>query len=109
MSNSVDKAMHHKQTFHQEVYMVRMNISQYSIHVNSMEQSTCKCLVVTSLLLIFQAFELFRNSIGDLYTAPRLLEPVWLNMMTFSTHRVSLCQRFLKEFVFAIDRYENRK
>ena len=72
-------------------------------------QSLIKQIVnIMGVLSSFQAFELFLLSIGDLYTAPRLLEPVWLNMMTFSTHRVSLCQHFLKELVTAVDKYENK-
>lgn len=56
----------------------------------------------------WQALTQFQDSIFDLYTASRLKEPVWLNMMTYSTHRVALCHQFLKEFMTAVEKYDTK-
>jgi len=50
-------------------------------------------------VLILQTFESFKQGIIDLYTAPRLSEPVWLNMMSYTSYRYVLCDKFLKDFV----------
>lgn len=38
-----------------------------------------------------------RMTVWNLYMAPRISEPVWLSMISQSTERNLLCQRFLKE------------
>ena len=46
--------------------------------------------------------------IQDLYTAPRLSEPVWLNMMSFSSYRYILCEKFLHEFMGLVIKHDNK-
>lgn len=57
---------------------------------------------------MIDAFETFKTNLFDLYTAPRLCEPVWLNMMCFSSYRYMLCERFLKEFVTLVTKLEGK-
>ncbi|NXA14891.1 FNIP2 protein, partial [Sapayoa aenigma] len=44
-----------------------------------------------------------RITIWNLYSVPRIAEPVWLNMMSNTLEKNQLCQRFLKEFTFLIE------
>lgn len=46
---------------------------------------------------------LSRITIWNLYSVPRIAEPVWLNMMSNTLEKNQLCQRFLKEFTFLIE------
>ncbi|NWU74201.1 FNIP2 protein, partial [Onychorhynchus coronatus] len=47
--------------------------------------------------------EFSRVTIWNLYSVPRIAEPVWLNMMSCTLEKNQLCQRFLKEFTFLIE------
>ncbi|NWU69719.1 FNIP2 protein, partial [Pterocles burchelli] len=47
--------------------------------------------------------EFSRVTIWNLYSVPRIAEPVWLNMMSSTLEKSQLCQRFLKEFTFLIE------
>ncbi|NXD30487.1 FNIP2 protein, partial [Spelaeornis formosus] len=47
--------------------------------------------------------EFSRVAIWNLYSVPRIAEPVWLNMMSSTLEKNQLCQRFLKEFTFLIE------
>ncbi|NXC17167.1 FNIP2 protein, partial [Corythaeola cristata] len=47
--------------------------------------------------------EFSRVTIWNLYSVPRIAEPVWLNMMSSTLEKNQLCQRFLKEFAFLIE------
>ncbi|NXK54209.1 FNIP2 protein, partial [Chauna torquata] len=47
--------------------------------------------------------EFSRITIWNLYSVPRIAEPVWLNMMSNTLEKNQLCQRFLKEFAFLIE------
>ncbi|NXU11862.1 FNIP2 protein, partial [Pardalotus punctatus] len=47
--------------------------------------------------------EFSRVTIWNLYSVPRIAEPVWLNMMSNTLEKNQLCQRFLKEFTFLIE------
>ncbi|KAH3869210.1 folliculin-interacting protein 1-like isoform X2 [Dreissena polymorpha] len=58
--------------------------------------------------VIIEAYEHFYEDICDLYTAPRLSEPMWLNMMSFTNYRYMLCDKFLKEFVSLVNKFESR-
>ena len=44
-----------------------------------------------------------RETIWNLYSVPRIAEPVWLTMMSSTLEKMQLCQRFLKEFTFLIE------
>ncbi|XP_043925822.1 folliculin-interacting protein 1-like [Protopterus annectens] len=47
---------------------------------------------------IVDALGEFRTTICNLYTMPRIAEPVWLTMMSGIPEKNQLCQRFMKEF-----------
>ncbi|NXP78100.1 FNIP2 protein, partial [Ramphastos sulfuratus] len=47
--------------------------------------------------------EFSRVTIWNLYSVPRIAEPVWLNMMSSTVEKNQLCQRFLKEFTFLVE------
>ncbi|XP_066447230.1 folliculin-interacting protein 1 isoform X2 [Eleutherodactylus coqui] len=50
-----------------------------------------------------EALNEFRTTICNLYTMPRISEPVWLTMMSGSPEKNHLCQRFMKEFAFLME------
>ncbi|XP_071599155.1 folliculin-interacting protein 2 isoform X4 [Heliangelus exortis] len=52
---------------------------------------------------VMDALGEFRVTIWNLYSVPRIAEPVWLNMMSSTLEKNQLCQRFLKEFTFLIE------
>ncbi|KAG8439193.1 hypothetical protein GDO86_005419 [Hymenochirus boettgeri] len=52
---------------------------------------------------ILDALNDFRTTICNLYTMPRIPEPVWLTMMSGVPEKKHLCQRFMKEFIFLMD------
>ncbi|KAM9313498.1 folliculin-interacting protein 1 [Gastrophryne carolinensis] len=52
---------------------------------------------------IVDALNQFRTTICNLYTMPRISEPVWLTMMSGSPEKNHLCQRFMKEFAFLME------
>ncbi|KAL5019218.1 hypothetical protein ScPMuIL_004940 [Solemya velum] len=58
--------------------------------------------------ILMEAISMFRSEICDLYTAPRLSEPVWLNMMSYSSYRYVLCEQFMAEFMSLVSKYENK-
>uniref|UniRef100_G3U965 Folliculin interacting protein 1 n=1 Tax=Loxodonta africana TaxID=9785 RepID=G3U965_LOXAF len=45
----------------------------------------------------------FRTAICNLYTMPRIGEPVWLTMMSGTPEKNQLCHRFMKEFTFLME------
>ncbi|NWW80298.1 FNIP2 protein, partial [Climacteris rufus] len=47
--------------------------------------------------------EFSRVTIWNLYSVPRIAEPVWLTMMSSTLEKNQLCQRFLKELTFLIE------
>ncbi|XP_048175957.1 folliculin-interacting protein 1 isoform X3 [Corvus hawaiiensis] len=52
---------------------------------------------------IVDALNEFRTTICNLYTMPRIGEPVWLTMMSGTPEKNQLCHRFMKEFTFLIE------
>ncbi|NXV43581.1 FNIP1 protein, partial [Uria aalge] len=52
---------------------------------------------------IVDALNEFRTTICDLYTMPRIGEPVWLTMMSGTPEKNQLCHRFMKEFTFLME------
>ncbi|XP_043917988.1 folliculin-interacting protein 2 isoform X2 [Protopterus annectens] len=52
---------------------------------------------------VMDALGEFRMIVWNLYCAPRITEPVWLSMMSSTSDRNSLCQRFLKEFTLLLE------
>ncbi|KAM6222713.1 folliculin-interacting protein 1 isoform 2-T2 [Rhynchocyon petersi] len=52
---------------------------------------------------IVDALNEFRTAICNLYTMPRIGEPVWLTMMSGTPEKNHLCHRFMKEFTFLME------
>ncbi|NXS18889.1 FNIP1 protein, partial [Mystacornis crossleyi] len=52
---------------------------------------------------IVDALNEFRTTICNLYTMPRIGEPVWLTMMSGTPEKNQLCHRFMKEFIFLME------
>ncbi|XP_054832180.1 folliculin-interacting protein 1 isoform X2 [Eublepharis macularius] len=52
---------------------------------------------------IVDALNEFRTTICNLYTMPRIAEPVWLTMMSGVSEKNQLCHRFMKEFTFLME------
>nr|XP_054498668.1 folliculin-interacting protein 1 isoform X2 [Agelaius phoeniceus] len=48
-------------------------------------------------------FSSLRTTICNLYTMPRIGEPVWLTMMSGTPEKNQLCHRFMKEFTFLME------
>uniref|UniRef100_A0A672K6B6 Folliculin-interacting protein 2-like n=1 Tax=Sinocyclocheilus grahami TaxID=75366 RepID=A0A672K6B6_SINGR len=55
------------------------------------------------LCRVMEALGEFRMTVWNLYMAPRISQPVWLSMISQSTERNLLCQRFLKEMSLLMD------
>ncbi|XP_052772268.1 folliculin-interacting protein 1-like isoform X2 [Mya arenaria] len=58
--------------------------------------------------VVIEAYENFKRDMCDLYTAQRLTEPIWLTMMSYTSYRYMLCDRFLKEFVGLVKTFETK-
>uniref|UniRef100_A0A8C8RSG3 Folliculin interacting protein 1 n=1 Tax=Pelusios castaneus TaxID=367368 RepID=A0A8C8RSG3_9SAUR len=52
---------------------------------------------------IVDALNEFRTTICNLYTMPRIAEPVWLTMMSGTPEKNQLCHRFMREFTFLVE------
>ncbi|KAK6475739.1 folliculin-interacting protein 1-like [Huso huso] len=52
---------------------------------------------------IVDALNEFRTTICNLYTMPRIAEPVWLTMISGSPEKNQLCRQFMSEFAFLME------
>ncbi|XP_077156114.1 folliculin-interacting protein 2 isoform X2 [Paroedura picta] len=52
---------------------------------------------------VMDALSEFRVTVWNLYSIPRITEPVWLSMMSGASEKSQLCQHFLKEFTVLIE------
>ncbi|XP_030068572.1 folliculin-interacting protein 1 isoform X2 [Microcaecilia unicolor] len=52
---------------------------------------------------IVDALNEFRTTVCNLYTMPRISEPVWLTMMSGAPEKNQLCYRFMREFAFLME------
>ncbi|XP_060102568.1 folliculin-interacting protein 2 isoform X2 [Heteronotia binoei] len=52
---------------------------------------------------VMDALSEFRVTVWNLYSVPRITEPVWLTMMSGASEKSQLCQHFLKEFTVLIE------
>ncbi|XP_026531651.1 folliculin-interacting protein 2 [Notechis scutatus] len=74
-----------------------------------MAMITCRKIAETNqrvqvyISRIMDALDEFRTTIWNLYTVPRIAEPVWLTMMSCASEKNLLCQHFLKEFAVLIE------
>ncbi|XP_029412592.1 folliculin-interacting protein 2 isoform X2 [Nannospalax galili] len=87
----------------------------FESHMNRLKSAiekamvSCRKIAESSLRVQFYVSRLmdalgeFRGTIWNLYSVPRIAEPVWLTMMSSTLEKNQLCQRFLKEFTFLIE------
>ncbi|XP_024424825.2 folliculin-interacting protein 2 isoform X3 [Desmodus rotundus] len=87
----------------------------FESHMNRLKSAiekamiSCRKIAESSLRVQFYVSRLmealgeFRETIWNLYSVPRIAEPVWLTMMSSTLEKMQLCQRFLKEFTFLIE------
>lgn len=57
---------------------------------------------------IMEALESFRNDVYDLYMTQRLPEPVWLTMMSATTYKTKLCEKFMETFTWLVSKFDNK-
>ncbi|XP_032104444.1 folliculin-interacting protein 2 isoform X2 [Sapajus apella] len=87
----------------------------FESHMNRLKSAiekamiSCRKIAESSLRVQFYVSRLmealgeFRGTIWNLYSVPRIAEPVWLTMMSSTLEKNQLCQRFLKEFTLLIE------
>ncbi|XP_011362033.1 folliculin-interacting protein 2 [Pteropus vampyrus] len=87
----------------------------FESHMNRLKSAiekamiSCRKIAESSLRVQFYVTRLmealgeFRGTIWNLYSVPRIAEPVWLTMMSSTLEKTQLCQRFLKEFTLLIE------
>ncbi|XP_008053537.1 folliculin-interacting protein 2 [Carlito syrichta] len=87
----------------------------FESHMNRLKSAiekamiSCRKIAESSLRVQFyvgrlmEALRDFRDTIWNLYSVPRIAEPVWLSMMSSTLEKTQLCQRFLKEFTLLIE------
>ncbi|XP_040827268.1 folliculin-interacting protein 2 isoform X2 [Ochotona curzoniae] len=87
----------------------------FESHMNRLKSAiekamiSCRKIAESSLRVQFYVSRLmealgeFRGTISNLYSVPRIAEPVWLTMMSSTLEKTQLCQRFLKEFTLLIE------
>ncbi|XP_032080574.1 folliculin-interacting protein 2 [Thamnophis elegans] len=74
-----------------------------------MAMITCRKIAETNqrvqvyISRIMDALDEFRTTIWNLYTVPRIADPVWLTMISCASEKNLLCQHFLKEFAVLIE------
>ncbi|KAK6169131.1 hypothetical protein SNE40_020241 [Patella caerulea] len=86
------------------------HITLFEGHVNKLENVVASALFNhrNFIPLVMDALDVLRNDVYDLYMAPRLSEPVWLNMMSYSTNRYALCKDFMNDFMTLVAKYDNK-
>uniref|UniRef100_A0A803J9Y0 UDENN FNIP1/2-type domain-containing protein n=1 Tax=Xenopus tropicalis TaxID=8364 RepID=A0A803J9Y0_XENTR len=84
----------------------------FESHMNKLksaiEKAMISCRKITEssqrvqfyLSRVMEALGHFRETIWNLYSVPRVAEPVWLTMVSSSSEKSHLCQQFLKEFAY---------
>ncbi|GAB1598979.1 folliculin-interacting protein 1-like isoform X2 [Argonauta hians] len=60
------------------------------------------------LSIVMEGLDVLRSDLHDLYTAPRLSEPVWLSMMAHSNYKYVHCNKFMQQFTALVDKFENK-
>ncbi|KAG8453876.1 hypothetical protein GDO86_000484 [Hymenochirus boettgeri] len=84
----------------------------FESHVNKLKSAiekamiSCRKIAESSqrvqfyLSQVMEALGHFRETVWNLYSVPRVAEPVWLTMMSNCSEKSQLCQHFLKEVVY---------
>ncbi|XP_064418043.1 folliculin-interacting protein 2 isoform X2 [Latimeria chalumnae] len=87
--------------FESHMNKLKSAIEKAMITCRKIAESTQRVQVYISRVM--DALGEFRVTIWNLYTVPRIKEPVWLSMMSNMSEKSLLCQRFLKEFTLLIE------
>ncbi|XP_065592309.1 folliculin-interacting protein 2 isoform X3 [Cyrtonyx montezumae] len=99
--NFQDFFFSHFPLFESHMNKLKHAIEKAMISCRKIAESSQRVQVYISRVM--DALGEFRMTIWNLYSVPRIAEPVWLNMMSNNLEKNQLCQRFLKEFTFLIE------
>ncbi|NWU97437.1 FNIP2 protein, partial [Upupa epops] len=99
--NFQDFFFSHFPLFESHMNKLKYAIEKAMISCRKIAESSQRVQVYISRVM--DALGEFRVTIWNLYSVPRIAEPVWLNMMSNTLEKNQLCQRFLKEFTFLIE------
>ncbi|NXN98814.1 FNIP2 protein, partial [Rhinopomastus cyanomelas] len=99
--NFQDFFFSHFPLFESHMNKLKYAIEKAMISCRKIAESSQRVQVYISRVM--DALGEFRVTIWNLYSVPRIAEPVWLNMMSSTLEKNQLCQRFLKEFTFLVE------
>ncbi|XP_055000832.1 folliculin-interacting protein 2 isoform X2 [Sorex araneus] len=99
--NFQDFFFSHFPLFESHMNRLKSAIEKAMISCRKIAESSLRVQFYVSRLM--EALGEFRGTIWNLYSVPRIAEPVWLTMMSSTLEKTQLCQRFLKEFTFLIE------
>uniref|UniRef100_A0A8C5LXD1 Folliculin interacting protein 2 n=1 Tax=Leptobrachium leishanense TaxID=445787 RepID=A0A8C5LXD1_9ANUR len=88
----------HFPLFESHMNKLKISIEKAMISCRKITESSRRVQVYLSLVM--DALGQFRESIWNLYSIPRIAEPVWLTMMSNTCEKSQLCEQFLKDFTF---------
>ncbi|XP_006867985.1 PREDICTED: folliculin-interacting protein 2 [Chrysochloris asiatica] len=99
--NFQDFFFSHFPLFESHMNRLKSAIEKAMISCRKIAESSHRVQFYVSRLM--EALGEFRGTIWNLYSVPRIAEPIWLTMMSSTLEKNQLCQRFLKEFTFLIE------
>ncbi|XP_005401024.1 PREDICTED: folliculin-interacting protein 2 isoform X1 [Chinchilla lanigera] len=99
--NFQDFFFSHFPLFESHMNRLKSAIEKAMISCRKIAESSLRVQFYVSRLM--EALGEFRGTIWSLYSVPRIVEPVWLAMMSSTLERTQLCQRFLQEFTLLIE------
>ncbi|XP_048220681.1 folliculin-interacting protein 2 isoform X1 [Perognathus longimembris pacificus] len=99
--NFQDFFFSHFPLFESHMNRLKSAIEKAMISCRKIAESGLRVQFYVSRLM--EALGEFRGTISNLYSVPRITEPVWLTMMSNTLEKNQLCQRFLKEFTLLIE------
>ncbi|XP_035148671.3 folliculin-interacting protein 2 isoform X3 [Callithrix jacchus] len=99
--NFQDFFFSHFPLFESHMNRLKSAIEKAMISCRKIAESSLRVQFYVSRLM--EALGEFRGTIWNLYSVPRIAEPVWLTMMSSTLEKNQLCQRFLKEFTLLIE------
>ncbi|XP_044080681.1 folliculin-interacting protein 2 isoform X4 [Neovison vison] len=99
--NFQDFFFSHFPLFESHMNRLKSAIEKAMISCRKIAESSLRVQFYISRLM--EALGEFRGTIWNLYSVPRIAEPVWLTMMSSTLEKTQLCQRFLKEFTLLIE------
>ncbi|GAB1287624.1 Folliculin-interacting protein 2 [Apodemus speciosus] len=91
----------HFPLFESHMNRLKSAIEKAMISCRKISESSLRVQFYVSRLM--EALGEFRGTIWNLYSVPRIAEPVWLTMMSNTLEKNQLCQRFLKELILLIE------